>query len=211
MRVVPSLIRFQSGDRSCKAAELYQAHGIDGVRSGVIPLRHILPAATVLVLFLAHGQASAAESRFAAPQNLQQRSADLSRSYLRTWSSDTRGAILQVHRIYAPRVSFYGRSLTRRELTREKERFVRRWPARRYVHRPGTMRVSCSAAAQRCMVRSILDWRTADLDRRVVAAGSSTFEQGIGFPSRSSRPLVFYENGSVISRRAKAAGARRPA
>lgn len=170
-------------------------------------MRHIL-SATVLVFVLASGHASAAESRSGSPQHLQQRSADLSRSYLRTWSSDTRGGISQVHRIYAPRVSFYGRSLTRRELTREKERFVRRWPARRYVHRPGTMRVSCSA--QKCMVRSILDWQTADLGRRVVSAGSSTFEQGIGFPARSSRPLVFHENGLVISRRARA-GARRPA
>ena len=169
-------------------------------------MRHIL-SATVLVLALTQGHASAAESRPGPPHHLQQRSADLSRSYLRTWSADARGGISQIDRTYAPRVSFYGRSLTRRELAREKERFVRRWPARRYVHRPGTMRVSC--VAQRCMVRSILDWQTADLGRRVVSAGSSTFEQGIGFPARSARPLVFYENGLVISR-AKA-GTRRPA
>jgi hypothetical protein len=155
-------------------------------------------AAAVLAVVFAYSQPS-----FAKSEALRQRSAELSRSYLRTWSSDTSAALADVHRLYAPRVRFYGRTLNRRELALEKKRFARRWPVRRYSHKPGTMRVSCSSASHRCMVRSVIDWTTANPTRRAVSAGSSRFEQGVAFSRRSSRPLVFYENGAVISKRKK--------
>ena len=159
-------------------------------------------AAAVMAAILPFAEPSSAKPDVKTSR-IQQRSADLSRSYLRTWSSDTRAALADVNRVYAPRVNFYGRVLNRRELAREKERFARRWPVRRYSHHPGTMRVSCSAANQRCMVRSVIDWRTENPTRRAVSAGSSRFEQGVAFAPRSLRPMVFHESGSLISRRAK--------
>jgi hypothetical protein len=164
-------------------------------------LRRFHFIAAVLVGAFAHAQPSLAKPPHQS--SFQQRSAELSRSYLRSWSSDTRAALADVHRLYAPRVRFYGRVLNRRELAQEKARFARRWPVRKYAHQPGTMRVSCGAAARKCMVRSVIDWRTANLTRRVASAGSSRFEQGIGFAPRSAKPAVFYENGSVISKRKK--------
>jgi hypothetical protein len=128
-----------------------------------------------------------------------QRSADLTRAYLHTWSTNARVALADVPRLYAPRVSFYGRVLDHRALLREKAQFVRRWPARHYSLRPGTIRVACDGPSQRCVVRSVVDWQAESPVRKASARGSSTFEQGVDFVS--SRPLVFRETGSVISHR----------
>jgi hypothetical protein len=158
-----------------------------------------ITAALLAVVFV---QPSLARPDRTSSPNIQERSADFSRSYLRTWSSARGAAPSEVNRTYAPRVRFYGRTLSRRELAREKERFARRWPVRRYSHQPGTMRVSCRRwSAQQCMVRSVINWRTANPTRRARSAGSSRFEQGIQFSARSARPLVFHESGSVVSKR----------
>src|SRR5690349_10782167 len=71
-------------------------------------------------------------------------SADLANSYLRLWSSSNEAALADVHEIYAPRVTFFGRHMDRRSLAAEKLRFVHRWPIRSYTHRPGTMHIKCN-------------------------------------------------------------------
>jgi hypothetical protein len=134
---------------------------------------------------------------------LARRSVDLTRTYLHTWSTNTRGALADVPRLYAPRVSFYGRLLTHDGLFREKAIFVRRWPIRHYSLRPGTTRVACDGESRRCFVRSIIDWRAANSSRKVTSTGSSTFEQGVDFTT--SRPLVFRESGKVLPQRSRRA------
>lgn len=131
--------------------------------------------------------------------DLAYRSADLTRAYLHTWSTNSRAALADVPRIYAPRVNFYGRVVTHDALRREKAQFVRRWPIRHYSLRPGTMRVACETESRRCMVRSIIDWRAANSARKVSSRGSSTFEQGVDLTA--SRPLIFRESGAVIPQR----------
>ena len=131
--------------------------------------------------------------------DLQQRSAELSRSYLRTWSARGNAALAHVPQLYAPKIRFYGRLVDRRTLLREKQAFVRRWPLRNYAHRPGTIRVACDGPAARCTVRSVIDWTAASPARRALSQGSSRFEQGIAFSD--SRPAVVSEGGAVISQR----------
>ena len=135
---------------------------------------------------------------------LQQRSAALAHSYLQTWSSNARAALGQVPQLYAPRVRFYGRLLDHNRLLREKAAFLRRWPIRRYAHRPGTMQVSCDAGSRRCLVRSVVDWHAESPARRVVSRGASRFEQGIDLSG--SRPVVFLESGAVLSHAGRARG-----
>jgi hypothetical protein len=141
--------------------------------------------------------------------SLAHRSADLTRSYLHTWSTNGRAALADVPRLYAPQVSFYGRLLNHGALTREKAQFLRRWPIRHYALRPGTMRVTCDAQGQRCAVRSIIDWRAASSARKVSSRGSSTFEQEMDFAA--SRPLIFRESGAVIPQRNPAGAVDFPA
>jgi len=131
--------------------------------------------------------------------SLAHRSADLTQRYLHTWSTNARAALAEVPRLYAPRVSFYGRLLNHHQLIREKAHVIRRWPTRHYSLRPGTIRVACDPQSHRCVVRAILDWRAKSAARNAASRGSSTFEQGVDFAA--SRPLVFRESGSVISLR----------
>ena len=152
-------------------------------------------AAAVLFVVGLHAGAASAE----VDGSLAHRSADLTREYLHTWSTNARAALADVPRLYAPRVSFSGRMLGHDALIREKAQFVRRWPARRYSHRPGTMRVACNTQSRRCIVRSVIDWQAANAARGMFSSGSSTFEQGVDLAA--ARPLVFRENGSVISQR----------
>jgi hypothetical protein len=134
-----------------------------------------------------------------AQSSLAHRSADLTRSYLHTWSTNARAALADVPRVYAPQVSFYGRVLNHDALILEKAQFHHRWPTRHYSLRPGTVRVTCDAHRQRCAVRSIIDWRAASAARKASSSGSSIFEQGVDFAA--SRPLVFRESGAVIMQR----------
>ena len=123
---------------------------------------------------------------------------DTAYSYLEAWSSGGGAAVSEVRDIYGPRVSFYGRFVDRSGLYAEKRRFARRWPVRRYEHRPGTMTVSCTVQTQACLVRSIIDWRAAAPARGAVSRGSSRFELGIGFAG--PKPVVLFERGRVIER-----------
>jgi hypothetical protein len=141
------------------------------------------------------GLAQSGEARSMA--SMQQLSGKLARSYLQTWSSNTTAALDQVLRLYASRTRFYGQLLDHRRLMREKAGFLQRWPVRHYAHRPGTMRVTCDVGSARCLVRSVIDWRTESPARHAVSRGSSRFEQGIDLSG--SRPLVFLESGSVLS------------
>src|SRR3954469_10365916 len=128
---------------------------------------------------------------------LQKRSAEIAHSYLQTWSSDPRAALDQVPHLYAPRTRFYGQLVDHRRLMREKAGFIQRWPIRHYAHRPGSMRVVCEAHSARCFVRSVIDWRAASPARHAASRGSARFEQGIDLSG--SRPVVFFEGGSVLA------------
>lgn len=130
---------------------------------------------------------------------MQKASFDLTASYLRTWSMPQAATAPYVERVYADRVSFYGRTLDRNGLLDEKKRFVRRWPVRRYAVRPGTVRVFCDGAARSCRLLSVLDWQAASPARRAAARGSSSFEQRIDFSA--ARPAVVHESGRVLPNR----------
>jgi hypothetical protein len=132
------------------------------------------------------------------PAALRQMAEDLAYRYLDGWSSGNAQALADVQALYGPKVNFYGRVVDRRALFEEKRRFGRRWPVRRYEHRPGTLRVSCEPATQACLVKSIIDWRAASPARGAVSRGSSTFELGIAFAG--PRPVVLFERGQVIGR-----------
>lgn len=151
----------------------------------------------MLALVAGLGPACTASAQAGRPvETLRQRSEQIAYTYLRGWSSGNARALADVQALYGPRVNFYGRVMDQEGLFHEKARFGRRWPIRRYVHRPGTMRISCDAASQACLVKSIIDWRAASPARGAVSRGSSTFELGLGFSG--PRPVVLFERGRVI-------------
>jgi hypothetical protein len=132
----------------------------------------------------------------ASVERMREWSERIAYTYLQRWSSGNATALADVHGLYGPRVSFHGEFVDQRNLFDQKRRFGRRWPIRRYAHRPGTMRITCEAARQACLVKSIIDWQAASPARHALSRGSSTFELGIGFSG--PKPVVLFERGHVI-------------
>jgi hypothetical protein len=122
--------------------------------------------------------------------------ADLTASYLQTWSTAQAASSAYVGRVYAPRIRFYGRLLDRNSLVSEKRRFVQRWPVRKYAVRPGTLQVTCDGPSRACLVVTVLDWRAESPARRAASRGSSSFEQRIDFSA--DQPAVVHESGRVL-------------
>jgi hypothetical protein len=161
---------------------------------------------TLLTLSVLASVAVVADARSAIAQPIRSGTASVERmrewsegiayTYLRRWSSGNAAALADVHQLYGPRVSFHGEFVDQRNLSDQKRRFGHRWPIRRYEHRPGTMRVTCDAVRQACLVKSIIDWQAASPARHAFSRGSSTFELGIGFSG--PKPVVLFERGHVI-------------
>lgn len=160
------------------------------IRPALALLAFLAGTATVL--------AQGASSRENAAASLRRSAEDTAFAYLEAWSTSGGAAAEDVRDFYGPRVSFYGRFIDRSGLYAEKRRFARRWPVRRYEHRPGTMTVSCAVETKACLVRSVIDWRAAAPERGAVSRGASRFELGIGFAG--PKPVVLFERGRVIGR-----------
>ena len=155
--------------------------------------RTVSKAALALAAALAVSGGAAAQPGM---EGMRRRAEALAYRYLEGWSSGNAQALADVQALYGPRVNFYGKFIDQRSLFAQKRSFGRRWPIRRYAHRPGTMRVTCDAATQACLVKSIIDGQAASPARGPVSRGSSTFELGLGFSG--PRPVVLFERGNVI-------------
>ena len=135
-----------------------------------------------------------------ASNPLEERTAALATRYLKVWSLDGAASVRNVPILYERATTFYGRTYTHHELMAEKRRAIRRWPIRHYAHHPGTMRIKCDSPNRRCFARSVIDFRVASPQRGTVNRGSAKFVLGINFARPS--PRIFYEGGSVNTRRA---------
>lgn len=143
------------------------------------------------------GMASSAQG--AGLAEMRDRTAFIADRYLQIWSSNDATPITGVPYMYGPTVTFYGRRYTQKMLVDEKRRAIRQWPTRRYVHRPGTMTVTCNVPAQKCAARSTIDFQVRNAARGTEKAGSARFDLGISFAG--GRPRILYEGGSLNGRR----------
>jgi hypothetical protein len=127
------------------------------------------------------------------------RTAEIATRYLAVWSSSAWASLEGVPYVYGPRIRFYGRNYSQADLIAEKQRFIRQWPQRHYMHRPGSMQVICNDAQQRCGARSIIDFAVENPARGTAKRGSARFDLGVSF--EGPRPLILYEGGSLGRRR----------
>lgn len=134
-----------------------------------------------------------------SPSEMRDRTALIAERYLRIWSSNEAGPVAGVPYMYGPSVMFYGQRYTQPQLMAEKRRAIQQWPVREYVHRPGTLRVICNAAARKCAARSTIDFKISNPSRNTHKAGSAKFDLGVSFAE--GRPRILYEGGSLNKRR----------
>ncbi|MBV9078746.1 MAG: hypothetical protein JO048_14860 [Methylobacteriaceae bacterium] len=150
------------------------------------------------VLILAGALASGGAVAQSLPE-MERQTAAIAERYLAVWSSSAWASIEGVPYVYGPTVRFYGRPYTQRMLEDEKIRAVRRWPVRSYVHRPGTLAVTCNEDARRCVARSIMDYRVSNPARGTSARGTARFDLGVSF--EGARPRILWEGGGRLGRR----------
>jgi hypothetical protein len=130
---------------------------------------------------------------------MQERTTEIATRYLQVWSSNDVAAVQGVPYVYGPRVRFYGQNYSQADLMAEKRRAIHQWPLRHYEHRPGTLRVICNAATQKCAARSVIDFQVENPARGTAKHGSARFDLGVSF--EGPRPRILYEGGSLNRRR----------
>lgn len=143
--------------------------------------------------------AAASPALALGPAEMKDRTAVIAERYLEIWSSNNATPITGVPYMYGPTVTFYGRTYTRGQLVAEKRDAIRAWPIRRYVHRPGTLRVVCNVPERKCAARSIIDFTASNPERGTAKRGSAKFDLGISFAD--SHPRILYEGGSLNGKR----------
>lgn len=153
-------------------------------------------ATTCFLVLATHAGAAASLTL----DEMRQQTARVAERYLEIWSSNDEAAVGGVPYVYGPRVRFYGKVYSQAQLIAEKRRAIRQWPVRRYVHRPGTMKVECVAETAKCVAVSVMDFSVANPARGTGKRGSARFELGISYGG--PKPVITYENGSLNRRRA---------
>ncbi|MEH3145368.1 MAG: hypothetical protein PGN34_08465 [Methylobacterium frigidaeris] len=113
--------------------------------------------------------------------------------------SDSNGATLgAAPRFYGDSVVFHGRPMSVASLLAEKQRFVARWPERRYRLRPDSVRTSCNAELAVCRVQSTVDFTASSPSRGTRSQGTVAVELAIRFAG--NRPVIVAENSWVMHR-----------
>jgi hypothetical protein len=100
---------------------------------------------------------------------------------------------------YAAYVDFYGKMIDRNTLLREKARFVRRWPERRYSPRQGSIQVACRQVegVTVCAVSGLVDFNCRSADRHAISTGVARFKSSVAFVG--DRPQIMGEESAVVS------------
>jgi hypothetical protein len=160
---------------------------------------NLLPAFLPVALVLGTLPASAAEGDGSAQQSAPTRASiarQFALSYLDFWSRPNAATLFASPVFYAPRVRFHGKAMRPSELMAEKQRFVRRWPVRRYEPRLDTLITSCRGDV--CTVRTSFDFSAAAPARGTRSRGRGDLELAIRFAGR--RPYIVAETSRVTLR-----------
>lgn len=79
-------------------------------------------------------------------------------AHVRTWATDRGVNARNVAYHYAGRATYYGKRMSRREILRDKLRYIAVWPARRYSILPGTVSAKCDRQLNACRLSGIMQW-----------------------------------------------------
>jgi hypothetical protein len=143
---------------------------------------------------------------FQAPQapdpaprrSVDQRAQDFANQYFAHWSESGIEAIRYFEGVYANRVIFYGHSVDRNSVLEGKRGFTKRWPARIYSMRPGTVRAFCNPDTQTCTISGVVDWDCRNAAGDAATKGAANFTMTVIM--RDGKPEILAEGGTVIAR-----------
>lgn len=120
--------------------------------------------------------------------------------YFAYWSTDDTRALQFMNSAYADTVFFYGKTTSKAQIVKEKLAMIKRWPARAYVERAGSLQAECgNITPMSCLVSGIVDWEVRSTARNAVNDGISQFKVVLDFAS--GRPQVVGENSETVARK----------
>jgi hypothetical protein len=95
------------------------------------------------------------------------------------------------------RIDYYGKSTSRDEVLKDKERYVKNWPMRSYRLQMETIRTSCDQTRSVCQISGALEFSHANPANGKRSSGTASFEYGIRFGPDGGK--IFYEQGKTLS------------
>lgn len=101
--------------------------------------------------------------------------------------------------IYAPVVRYYGKSLPKQTILRDKYYYLRRWPSRQTWSSPGaeTPSISCNEAAIECVIAGLRNFNAASAERGARATGVVRYRYALRFSDGS--PQIVAEDSHVVA------------
>ncbi len=130
--------------------------------------------------------------------DLQQRATNFVLSVIEQWSGPANLSRRFLSSVYAMQVEYYGFLKERDAVVKDKRRFTERWPMRKYIVKPNTIKTQCDPATSTCEVGGILDWTASSEQRNVSSSGSAEFDYKVKLTVDGF--FILAEKGSVLSR-----------
>ncbi|PDS61534.1 hypothetical protein CO653_32585 [Rhizobium anhuiense] len=126
------------------------------------------------------------------PGDLTTEAVDFVNRYNDEWSKDSASALAFMKGVYADEVSFFGHSVDKDAVLKEKAAFAQRWPERIYSVKPGSVTASC---AGKCEMSGIVEWFAGNGDTGKTSSGMAEFS----FVWNTASLQIESETGKVLA------------
>lgn len=118
-------------------------------------------------------------------------------TFLRTWEDNATVTQAKVDELYAHRVNYYGRLMSREQVLEAKRTIVQKYPYRRYRVVPGTVTRHCSPGS--CTIDAVMRWTVVGANGGTPASGATTVSLSIA-PEENGTYKITAENGVPLAR-----------
>jgi hypothetical protein len=98
---------------------------------------------------------------------------------------------------YAPVVRYYGKDMPKEKVLVEKRQYIKRWPTRKTIQKPGTLNINC--IDDECTISGVADYEVSSDPRKDRAAGTVKYSLTVRFEHGSA--AILSENSEVMARR----------
>jgi hypothetical protein len=118
---------------------------------------------TILLAAILSGSTIPANAQLdSVPQRTREWAQRQVENFVAVWSRDEGVTRDAVERLYAPRVVYYGKNMSREAIFADKRAYIAHWPRRRYEIVPGSVDVSCSPGNVMCRATATMRWTRTD-------------------------------------------------
>ncbi|MGA7326749.1 MAG: hypothetical protein WBX25_20215 [Rhodomicrobium sp.] len=76
---------------------------------------------------------------------------------------------------YAEKLYYFGEVKTKRDVLEEHSKFVARWPIRKHLIVPDSLKITCNTNERQCVADALIDWDVTSKERNARSQGRSTW------------------------------------